>query len=282
MICQGISVHLTKYLRSLGLRGVREVSIKFTPLSVDCARYVIGVPADSLSRKEWHSILRYFNPPYSMASEMDALIGESTTLLLGQDGDWENGNRRIYIENWNAVYQFMESTRGSLSGARNDLQFKTINVMHGWKWSRSCTSKPRRSDYYVFPLLQMDQSLEIFKDQVCMELVDRRFELSFANLWSILRQRSSLDRAVQLWQTVDISIDGSDTSRRSFDLNLIDFNLESQFLGLFMSSLHSFCPESMDTIKMFMPELCDGQISHISAGRTYEDIPFISFYFLIS
>ncbi len=257
------------------------MSIKFTPLSVDCSRYVIGIPVGSLSKAAWYSILRYFNPPYSMVSEMDDLIWGGTTLLLGQDGGWQNGNRRLYIENWNCVYQFLQLNGFLLSGNQPDLQFKSVKVMNGWKWPMLGGSSSRRSDYFVFPMLTMDQSLEIFTDQACRELVDRRFQYGFTSLWSVLQQRTALDRNIQLWQTVDVSIDGNDLCRRSLDLNLIDFNLESELVGLFLPAFHSFFPDGINSFKEFMSALGDGRISHISAGRTNEDLPFISFYFLI-
>ena len=262
-----IHQHLADVFESLGLHGVVEFSLKITPDSISPLRYVIGVNSAGVTDTQLRSLVAYFNPSYEVAESFLAFSAESTTYLFGQDGDWNMGSRRIYVERWNRL--------ATATGQRS------CHVMDAWKWRSDRCQDWVTSRYSVMPWLDQSKACSQFIELAGASAPHSLFVEQLKTLLSEIAIDRSSRRCVQLWRTEDFASNGVNLHRQTFDLNVLDYAIPLVELNGMRLGLQACFPGVAAQLSSWLSDcrLDEFCISHLACGINREQRFYFTVYY---
>ena len=257
----------------MGLIAVEERSIKLTTKGVPDHRFVVGIDAKAISQSQWQKILDYFNPSFFLVEKLREYLANASTIGLGQEGNWENGNRRIYIERWGELEQKLSRNAVKKIGC-------SFPAMQAWKWNQKQSSKIRTSYYEVYPWLTTEECCRRFLAQSEWHLKEATLqEMNILFKQHVVKTSINSKQNLQLWSVKDDISGKEDSKRNSMDLNLIDFQIPLISTKMLINKLDQQGLTLNDDNYMWLKGAQDGTIlSHISAGIDRSGDPFVTFY----
>lgn len=284
-----LSHHLRSRLYALGLNGVLEQSVKLSANGFARDRYVIGIASAAVDERRLAAVMAYCNPPYSVAESILRRLPEASTLGVGQDGSWEEGSRRLYMEYWHRLQadaiadqanRKSDETGPLLTvGAR---RFSGVHVMDAWKWQASRVGEWYQSRYYVFPDLNREETFAVFAHHVRKNLVSGSVATGLISILANLKGHKDRNACAQLWSAWDLDQNNRLQARQTLDLSILDFEMPLDCLHSVSSEMCVEFPAAADQWRRWLGRTAatNAIISHLATGIDRVGQPYCCIYYL--
>lgn len=283
------SVHLRSRLCALGLKGVLEKSLKIDGSGLRSQRYVVGVAASSIAEWQLTDLLAYCKTPYAVAVSALERRREASTIGVGQDGDWEGGSRRLYLEYWQRLAAENIANRADLSDVGNvpllsvgAKRLPGVHVMDAWKWQPSRMGEWYESRYYVFPGLNREESFAVFADHTQTTLTLGSGTAGLRSLLAELSGNQDSSCCAQLWSAWDLDQESNLLARQTLDLNILDFEMPAQRLHGITPEICAAFPTAAAQWHHWLERLSATKaiVSHLAAGIDRQGSAYFCLYYL--
>lgn len=268
-------ISLSTFLMSYGVKGVTERSIKMTSTGIVDNRFVIGVSADAIRGDVMKDILRQLNAPEEAQMQIQKRLHEASTVGFGQEGNWDQCSRRVYLEYWGRLQQdqFAADAEDNQEGIIIDAEEKNIrnepqHVMDSWKWQSQDRTRWHTSRYSVFTKATNRENCDEFTRFVERIFDDKFLVVYLSTLLRGLNEAQSIRKYTQLWSTIDVDQQGRLLGRQTLDLNILDYEIQAKELGQILIALSLVLPVRQSQINQYLDHWSHSNavVSHIAAG----------------